>query len=285
MRGLIARMTTIEGLNFLLTNRIPRRLATRAVGWLSHIEKPWVAKPAMAIWRIFSDVDLSDAATDDFPSMHACFTRSLRPGARTFEGGAGVLSSPSDAILGAHGMIAGDEAHQIKGAPYRLSELLGDECEAAALDGGRYATLRLTAGMYHRFHAPQDLVVEQVRYLSGDCWNVNTPVLKRVERLFCRNERAVIRCRLPDGSALILVAVAAVLVASIRLTFLDTPTLLRDGGERTIPLHVAIDRGAEMGWFEHGSTIIVLTDTQWRVFADDGSRLKAGEPLMTLARE
>jgi phosphatidylserine decarboxylase len=269
----------MEEVNFLLTNRIPRRLATRLVGWLSHIEHPMVARPSIATWRMFCDVDLSDAAETHFPSMHACFIRSLRDGARVF---AGDIASPSDAIVGALGTIEGGQAYQIKGAPYALTDLLGDAETAAALEGGTYVTLRLTAGMYHRFHAPADLTIERVTYLSGDCWNVNSAALKRVERLFCRNERAAIHCRLADGTPLILVAVAAVLVASIRLTFLDTPELLRSGGPRTIPLDVALPRGAEMGWFEHGSTIVVLAPPGIRIV--DGistdRRLKAGEPLL-----
>jgi phosphatidylserine decarboxylase len=83
--------------------------------------------------------------------------------------------------------------------------------------------------MYHRFHAPHDGTVEHVSYLSGDTWNVNPIALKRVERLFCRNERAVIRLRLANGTPLALVPVAAILVASIRLHFLNVLLHLRYG--------------------------------------------------------
>jgi phosphatidylserine decarboxylase len=283
VRGRIARLVANEELNFLLTNRIPRRLATQVLGWFSKIERPWVARPSIAVWRLFSDVDLSDAAETHFLSMHACFTRRLRDGARPFVDDPATLASPSDAILGAHGTIAGDQVHQIKGAPYSLSELLGDAAAAEPFASGVYATLRLTAGMYHRFHAPCDLTVEHVTYLSGDCWNVNTPALKRVERLFCRNERVAILCRLPDGRPLMLVAVAAILVASVRLTFLDAPRLLKDGGTRT--LAHPVKRGEEMGWFEHGSTIIVLAPEGF-AFHDslaEGARLRAGQPLLRRA--
>ncbi len=110
---------------------------------------------------------------------------------------------------------------QIKGLGYTLTELLGEAEDSDRLDGGSYATLRLTAGMYHHFHAPHDLQVEQVACIYGDTWNVNPIALKRVERLFCRNERAVIRARLVGGGKILLVPVAAILVAGIRLTFLD----------------------------------------------------------------
>src|SRR6185503_1839299 len=87
-----------------------------------------------------------------------------------------------------------------------------------------YVTLRLTAGMYHRFHAPYDCRVEHVTYLSGDTWNVNPIALKRIEELFCKNERAVIQCRLqPSGILITLVPVAAILVARLRLHIVLAP--------------------------------------------------------------
>jgi phosphatidylserine decarboxylase len=287
MRTAIARFVANEDLNFLLTNRLPRRLATNVVGWFSRIEHPIVARASIGLWRLFSDVDLADAAETRFASMHACFTRRLRPGARPADPAADILASPCDAIVGAHGMVAGDTVHQIKGAPYPLSELLGSAEAARAYAGGTYVTLRLTAGMYHHFHAPHDLTVESVTYISGDCWNVNPIALKRVERLFCKNERAAIRCRLGDGTPIMLVAVAAVLVASIRLTFLETARALRVGGPRTIPLSAKLSKGEDMGWFEHGSTIVMLAPPGFAFAAgiETGHRVRAGQALfMRLAR-
>lgn len=281
VRRAIARLVANEELNFLLTNRIPRRLATRLLGWFSKIEHPWIARPSIFVWRQFSDVDLRDADQQRFASMHACFTRRLRPGARPFVSDPEILASPCDAILGAHGAIKGDRVHQIKGAPYRLSELLGEAAAALPFAGGSYATLRLTAGMYHRFHAPCDLTVERITYLSGDCWNVNSPALKRVERLFCRNERVVILCRTREGAPLMLVAVAAVLVASVRLTFLDVPRLLGSGASRAVRIDRPVARGDEMGWFEHGSTILVFAPPGFALCdRREGDRLRAGGPLL-----
>jgi phosphatidylserine decarboxylase len=285
MSQAIDRLVANEDLNFLLTNRLPRRLATDFIGWFSKIENPLVARASIALWRLFSDVDLADAAESRFPSMHACFTRTLRPGARPFPADAAVIASPCDAILGACGRIEGDTAHQIKGAPYRLSELLADWGEAEPFGGGTYVTLRLTAGMYHHFHAPHDLTVDQVTYISGDCWNVNPIALKRVERLFCKNERAAIRCRMEDGTPIMLVAVAAVLVASIRLSFLDTARSIRIGGPRVIPIDARIRRGEEMGYFEHGSTIVMLLPKGFRLAGgiEMGSRIRAGQALLIRA--
>ena len=164
---------------------------------------------------------------------------------------------------------------------------MGDAALARYYQDGCYATLRLTSSMYHRFHAPADCRVEQVNYISGDTWNVNPIALKRVERLFCKNERAVIRCRLPSGALLTLVPVAAILVASMRLKFLDVLLHLRYRGPNVIPCDCALHRGEEMGWFEHGSTIIVFAPPG--VCLSDavhaGGRIRMGRPLMHFERK
>ncbi|MGA8322110.1 MAG: phosphatidylserine decarboxylase, partial [Xanthobacteraceae bacterium] len=190
-RTQILRIFDQEDVNFLLTNRIPRRLATQFIGWFSQIEQPFVRDASIALWKLFSDLDLSEAKRSEFKSLHDCFTRELKDGARPVDTAAGIVTSPCDAIVGAHGAIAGTELFQAKGFPYTLQDLLPDPALVEAHRNGRYVTLRLTSSMYHRFHAPHDGRIEQVIYISGDTWNVNPIALKRVERLFCKNERAV----------------------------------------------------------------------------------------------
>lgn len=275
-----------EDLNFLLTNRIPRRAATRFMGWFSRIEQPLVRAVSLRAWRFFSDVDLSDAATTRFRSLHDGFTRALVPGARTVDPDPSTVTSPCDAIIGAHGPVDGDLVYQVKGFPYRLDELIGTGPAADTVRDGVFVTLRLTAGMYHRFHAPHDLTVEAVTYRSGDCWNVNPIALKRVEKLFCRNERAIIETRLDrDGSPLLLVPVAAILVAGIRLRFLDTVRLLRDQGPERVPCAIHFAKGEEMGWFEHGSTIVAFAPPGFRLDENlaEGRPIRLGEPLFRTA--
>ena len=173
---------------------------------------------------------------------------------------------------------------QAKGSPYSLTELTSDAELAQQYEGGHYATLRLTSSMYHRFHAPADCRVERVNYISGDTWNVNPIALKRVARLFCKNERAVIRCRIGSGALLTLVPVAAILVASIRLRFLDVRLHLRYRGPNVIPCDAPLQRGEEMGWFEHGSTIIVLAPPGIGLAEGiiEGARVRMGQPLLQI---
>ena len=259
MRGPIMRFFLNEDINFLVTNRLPRRFATKLVGRLARIEHPLIAKPSLALWKFFAGVDLSDARTTRFKSLRDGFVRPLRDGARVFDSDPDTIASPCDALVGAHGRIEGDRLYQVKGFPYTLGDLIPDPELVERFRDGSFLTLRLTAGMYHRFHAPTDIVVEGVTYLSGDCWNVNPIALKRVERLFCRNERAVIEARmLISGQPLLIVPVAAILVASIRLHCLDTVATLRDYGPGRTACSARIGKGEEMGWFEHGSTIILF---------------------------
>src|SRR6201999_1664844 len=199
MKSLIASFTQQEDLNFLLTNRIPRAAVTRFIGWFSKIEQPLVRDFSIGCWKLFSDLDLSEAKATHFKSLHDCFTRELKPGLRPFDPDPAVVASPSDAIVGAHGTIRNGELYQIKGAPYSLPDLVNDPALVEQHRNGKFVTLRLTSSMYHRFHAPHDCHIERVTLIHGDVWNVNPIALKRIERLFCKNERAVIRTRLANG--------------------------------------------------------------------------------------
>jgi phosphatidylserine decarboxylase len=285
VRSVIARVLQQEDLNFALTNRIPRRLATRFIGWFSKIENPVIRDLSIGIWRLFCDVDLSEAKKTQFRSLHDCFIRELKETARRLNSDADTLISPCDAIVGASGAIVGTDLLQVKGSWYPLKDLLHEDQLAESYRGGCYVTLRLTAGMYHRFHAPHDCVVEQITHIWGDVWNVNPIALKRVGKLYCKNERVVVRARLQaTGHPITLVPVAAILVAGIRLRFQE---LLVDP-RRSAPLAIACKmdfrKGQEMGWFEHGSTIIVLAPKGFivspNVQAD--AVIRMGEQLMRL---
>jgi len=270
----------MEEIAFLLSNRIPRQTLTRFMGWFSGIENPLVARPALALWRTFADLRLDEAKKDRFSSIHDCFTRELKPGLRPVDPDPGVVTSPCDGIVGACGAIEGGTLFQAKGLSYTLDDLLGERAER--LRQGTYVTIRITPSMYHRFHAPYDLHVSGVTYFSGDTWNVNPIALARVEKLFCKNERAVIRTELASGHELLLVPVAAVLVASIRLHFADVTLHLRYRGPNVIPCDARVAKGEEMGWFEHGSTIIVLAPKGFELLVEPRKIIRVGEPLLGL---
>src|SRR5262245_2499630 len=143
-----------ENLFFLLTNRLPRRWLTLFMGWLSGIENPLVRSTCIAIWKLSSDLDLSEARKSRFRSLQDCFTRELKPGARPIDADPRSFVSPCDAIVGACGRVLDGTVVQAKGFPYTVGEILADTALAATYRDGTYATLRIKPTMYHRFHAP-----------------------------------------------------------------------------------------------------------------------------------
>lgn len=279
------RRVLAEDLNFLLTNRVPRIALTRLLGWYSRIESPLLARISIALWRRFGGLELAEAREQRFRSVHACFTRELKPGARPLDPTPGALLSPCDGIVGACGALAGLQALQAKGLSYSVAELLGSESLAHRYRDGCFVTLRLTASMYHRFHAPADGRVTRVTHIAGDTWNVNPVAVARIERLFCRNERAVLQYHVthtPHSAALLLVPVAAVGVAGLRLHCLPERLGLDYHGPRHIDCDALYRKGDELGWFEQGSTIIVIAPRGWLPAAGVacGSGLRMGERLL-----
>lgn len=282
MPSFIDRVFQQEDINFVLTNRIPRRALTRFVGWFSRIENPIVRELSIATWKLFADdLRLHEARKSSFASLHDCFVRELKDGVRPIDPDPQVVVSPCDAIVGASGAIDGDVLLQAKGSEYALSDLIGDAGLVERFRGGQYVTLRLTAAMYHRFHAPAACTIEETRYISGDTWNVNPITLRRIAQLYCKNERAIVRARLDAGHEVLLVAVAAILVASIHLNFIDVPLTLRYRGPGLMACHARYGKGEELGYFHHGSTIIVVAPARLERCAHvrEGEHIQMGAPL------
>lgn len=281
----LRKVCSQEDLNFLLTNRIPRRYATLFMGWFSGIKSPTLTRLSIATWQLFAgDLGLHEAKRSRFDSLQECFTRELREGARPVNKDGNVLVSPCDAIVGAHGRVSGGGVFQAKGFPYTLRDLFGTPALVERYEGALFATLRLKSSMYHRFHAPADCVVERVRYISGDTWNVNPIALSRVEKLFCKNERAVLEMRLADPSeSVALVCVASILVASMKLHYAGAAFDLNYGGASVIDRgDTSYWKGDELGCFQSGSTILLFVNGPFD-FAQglrEGTTIRVGEALL-----
>ena len=284
----IQKLSNIESLNFLLTNRIPRAAATRFMGRFSRIENKLISRLSIGAWKLFvDDLNLEEAHQSSFKSMHDCFTRQLKEGARAIDPDERVVVSPCDGIIGAHGAIEKDQLYQIKGFPYSLSDLLGGSIDWEPYIGGTFATIRIKSSMYHRFHAPVDCKTSKIQYISGDTWNVNPIALKRVEKLFCKNERAVVELELDDPDLKIaLVPVAAILVASMKFHGLEQTLNLDYKGPNTLDCHGAYTKGEELGYFEHGSTIVVLANRRFQCAPNinEGDIIRMGQPLLQITK-
>lgn len=284
MTKMIRALTQQEQLNFLLTNRIPRRLLTQMMGWYSSIESTLLTKISVFIWKLFAhDLSLTEAKKSSFSSLRDCFIRELKDGARDIDKRENILVSPCDAIVGACGNIDGTTVYQAKGFPYELADLIPDYRLQNKYRNGVYVTLRLKSSMYHRFHAPVDCSVNEVTYISGDTWNVNPIALKRIEKLYCKNERAVVELHTDNQEDdITLVPVAAILVASIKFNCLETNLDLKYQGPNKIKCEAKYKKGDEMGYFQHGSTIILFATANYELneVIAQGDYIKMGEPLL-----
>jgi len=283
----ILRIFAAEPVNFVLTNWIPRRTFTRFMAWFSRIEQPLIRDASLWLWQLFGgDLELHEARKSSFSSVRDCFTRELQEGARPIDRTPGIMVSPCDGIVGACGSIEPLQLLQAKGIWYPLDALLMDYALAKSYAGGTYVTLRLTSTMYHRFHAPDDGELCEVRYVPGDTWNVNPATLRRVRNVFCRNERVVITAkRVDDVRFMTLVAIAAILVGGIHLTVMDATFNLTYAGPQRITCRHSVERGQELGYFSHGSTIILLAPPGFALSAaiTAGHRIRVGEPLLCRA--
>jgi hypothetical protein len=113
-------------------------------------------------------------------------------------------------------------------------------------------------------------------------WNVNPVALKRVEKLFCKNERAVLPLEVSVADSYVtLVPVAAILVASIHQHFIPSPLSLRYGGATDIPCDTRFAKGEELGYFESGSTIVMFAsrDFEFSATIAEGSTIRVGEAI------
>jgi phosphatidylserine decarboxylase len=177
-----------------------------------------------------------------------------------------------DGIVSQTGRIDGDSLLQAKGIRYSAAELLGgDAATAAEFDGGEFATLYLAPHNYHRIHMPCAGTLRLARFVPGELFSVNAATAAAVPSLFARNERIACVFDTEHGSMAV-VLVGALFVGSMSLAWAGT---VRPRARRAVtelpardPL-IALDRGAELGWFNMGSTVIVL-------FAPQGPSLVSG---------
>jgi phosphatidylserine decarboxylase len=207
-------------------------------------------------------VDLSEAAAplQAFATFNEFFTRRLRASARPVDAAPDVVVSPSDSRLQSLGTMPADgRLEQIKGIRYTLEALLGDAGEAARFAAGVHATLYLSPSMYHRVHAPVDGRIVRWRSIPGRLYPVNAPAVRQVDGLFTVNERVVVRVESDRFGPVAVVMVGATNVGRISLAFADHVTNSGRGARDVVPQpSIPVARGAELGAFNLGSTVVLL---------------------------
>ena len=275
----------------LLQYLLPQHLVTAVVHWLARIERPAVRGALIAGFRRLYAVDLDEAAEPDaarYLSFNDFFTRALKPGARPLASGGLTLASPCDGTVSERGTIDGERLLQARLAAksrwYTLEELLGTRERALPFVGGEFATIYLAPHNYHRVHMPLAGTLTAVHYVPGALFSVNGATAASVPRLFARNERVVCTFDTAVGP-LAVVFVGALNVGSIGVVGYGDLTPRRPRAALTLPASAPAPhflKGAELGRFNMGSTIILLLPAQavaWRPRFAPGLPVRMGEAI------
>ncbi|HEY3237357.1 MAG TPA: archaetidylserine decarboxylase [Polyangiaceae bacterium] len=257
---------------------LPRTRISRAVGKLceSKLSPPVAELVARAYCRAYQ-VDMADALSDElpYPSFDAFFTRKLRDGARAISDDAVV--SPADGTLSATGRIGSRSALLVKDQYYEVAELIDDDVEAKRYENGSFAVVYLAPCDYHRVHSPVDGAISQVRGIPGDYFPVNALGERYVPRLFVRNNRASLAIETRDMGRVTVVFVGAYIVGRITMNVIPEPAV--PPGLRPISPPVEVRRGAEIGVFHLGSTLVLLFEPEISIGRSPG-KVRYGESLL-----
>nr|WP_110069322.1 archaetidylserine decarboxylase [Halomonas sp. A11-A] len=267
----------------LIQYPLPHHLLSRLVGRLADCRTPWLKNALVRRFIRQFKVDMSEAANPDptaYATFNDFFTRELKADARPL--GEGVLS-PADGRLSQFGPLTAGQLLQAKGHRFSAMDLLGGDGEAARRYlGGSFATVYLSPSDYHRVHMPVAGTLTEMVYVPGRLFSVNAATTEHVPNLFARNERLVCHFDTEHGP-MALVLVGAMIVAAIETVWAGQITPLPRGGVQRIrfdtPVH--LERGAEMGRFKLGSTVVMAL-SEPVAFADGlepGAKVQMGQSL------
>ena len=278
----------------LLQYLLPKSLLTRAIYRLSRVRTRAVKDFLIERFVKLYDIDLDDVelpVPEGFSSLNDFFTRPLTADARPIDRAPSTLVSPVDGTLSAYGSIKRDSLYQAKGKKYSLAELLATDLhESEDFIDGSFATIYLAPYNYHRVHAPLAGRLLSLRHIPGTLFSVNAATAQAIPKLFCRNERLVLRME-TDMGTLAVVFVGALNVGSITTPWTGELRPRADGAARELPLPSSdsrlVAKGDLLGWFNMGSTVIVLmppNDMAWSENVAAGCTFRVGEAISRLSQ-
>lgn len=276
----------------LLFAVIQRLLPTRFLSWLmcqlTRIETVWFKNAFIRVFMRQFKISLAEAQhehAEDYRSFNDFFTRALKPGARSIAPQPAFLS-PVDGTISQLGPIREGRLFQAKGHEYTAAELLGgDDALAREFSGGQFCTIYLAPYNYHRIHMPVEATLRAWRYVPGRLFSVNPATARAMPNLFARNERVVAIFDTRQGPV-VMVLVGALFVGSMETVWagqISPPHRRGAVGDIQLPSSpVTLARAAEMGRFNMGSTVILLTApgmVTWDDTVQPGVAVRMGQSL------
>jgi len=274
-------------LDIVLQHVLPHHALSRLMGRLTHCERPWWKNFMIRRFSRLYHIDLGEAESpnpEDYPHFNAFFTRALQAECRPIVEAPNAIACPADGLISQCGTLQGELLLQAKGKHYHVAALLGSEQRAQPFIDGAFATIYLSPRDYHRLHMPLMGQLREMVHIPGRLFSVNTATTAAVPGLFTRNERVVALFDTAAGP-MVLVLVGAIFVASIETVWhgvVTPPTRMAPETWSYADRHIVLARGAEMGRFNMGSTIIVLFPrgrVRWQSQLAPGLTVKMGEWL------
>jgi phosphatidylserine decarboxylase len=270
-------------------NYLPQHALSRFGGFVSHNQIPWL-KNYLINWFIKRyNVNMSEAlesSPNHYASFHDFFIRKLKPEARPIDSNPLSICSPCDGAVSQFGKIKENTLLQAKGREYTLEALLGNDNDAKSFYNGHFLTTYLAPKDYHRVHMPCDGILQTMRYIPGKLYSVNPLTTDHIDNLFARNER-VVSLFTHEGQSFAIILVGAMIVGSISTSWAGVQAPQSSKQIKTIHYdqtpekYIRLDKGAEMGYFSLGSTVIVLLAENVRFEYDvsQSSRLVVGQRI------
>jgi phosphatidylserine decarboxylase len=264
---------------------IPQHALSRMVLRATRIRSQWFKNYLVRGFLKLYPVDMSEAAESDplrYGSFNEFFTRALKADARRIAADPQAIACPADGVISEAGSIAGDTLLQAKGRDYTLRELLAARPWASRFEGGSFATIYLAPFNYHRVHLPLRGQLRETVYVPGRLFSVNAMTASHVPKLFARNERVLTLFDTEHGE-FALILVGALNVGSIATVWNGDIT---PAAKRMVtvlpPQRVELEKGAELGRFNMGSTVIVLFQAhraRWHSGVSAGATVRLGQTL------
>ena len=273
---------------------LPRFWLTSLVYRLARIRTPaiknFLISGFVRLYKVPVD-EVKLSVPDDFETLNDFFVRELETDARPVDKNPLAIVSPVDGLVSAAGAVSGNKIFQAKGLDYTLDDLLATDLqEAQGYVDGSFVTIYLAPYNYHRVHAPFDGEVTAARYIPGDLFSVNAATAAQVPGLFRRNERLVLSFRTPSGPAT-LILIGALNVGSISTPWSGEIRPRKRGVVETIELTGAprqVSKGDLLGWFNMGSTVIVLMpkgSCRWRADLQSDLTVQMGAAITTVTAQ
>jgi phosphatidylserine decarboxylase len=271
-------------LGIVAQSLLPQKLSGRLIHRLSRSRRAWLRNLLIrGLCRIYA-IDLAEALREDpaaYASFNDFFTRELKAGARPIEGEDDVVVSPADGRLTEFGRLDEDRLLQAKGRSYTAASLLAEQPELIeSFNGGSFLTIYLAPNNYHRVHTPVAGLLDRGRYIPGKRYSVNESTAAAIDQLYSRNERVALWLSTAFGYSVV-VMVGALNVASLTTVLSGE---IQSGGERVLAAEapIALARGAELGRFNLGSTVVMLFprgSVDWLPTLVPGQKLAMGQAL------